>query len=494
MSLAPAQLAALRRLTRAAVELRDRVTSDPLSHFDPLPHQLDFLKCTDKKKLLRTGNRLGKTTIGAIETILYALGRHPYDPCPPIMRQWVICASRQQSMTAQEMLYRLARPYLAPGQEWNPKTGLGLHTPKLVFAAEHGGAEVEIKTTRQGAMKLTSAQVGRVWFDEPPESQRLYSEAVNRTRTAGGRVCLTFTPLNADVTWIRKLVDDGKVTDLHYRLTPEAMVHTRSGERYRTDDNRECDAAWIDKVISDQPEHEIPVTIHGEWEFRFTERWFSSFVSAPGVPGSHVHASLPPELDLDLWLGIDHGTGRGNQYAVLLGVEKEYQPTGFRRMWALGEVWHEDIATPTQVAADILARLREWGWAWKDLEGAYGDIDATDDRGTRMGNLDIEDAIRREIGIKVREGLRPRIRSAKRGRGRGAGSKKTGLVWLHQRMVGHDLRVLTSCPTLIEALDKWRNEPKSPHMHPIDGLIYSALHPMLRGPLRESGAVAVLVR
>jgi hypothetical protein len=247
-------------------------------------------------------------------------------------------------------------------------------------------------------------------------------------------------------------------------------------------------------VISEQPEHEVPVTIHGEWDCRLTDRWFSSFVSQPGAPDSHVLRQLPPDTDLDLWLGIDHGTGRGNQYAVLLGVEKNHRHTGYRRMWALGEVWYESIVTPGQVAQGILAMLREWGWGWADLEGVFGDIDATNDAGARIGNRDIEDAVRLEMGVRSREALRPRIRSAKRGAGRGSGSKRTGLLWLHRRIVARDLLFLTSCPRLITSIDKWRSEAKSPYMHPIDALIYASLDPIRKGPKRNVSTAALTVR
>lgn len=494
-------LSKLRQAARASRALADKTTADPLTYFDPLPHQLAFLKCRSRKKLLRAGNRLGKTMAGAWETVLYALGQHPYDPGVTLPFQWVVCDTRTQSMTAQKTLYRFAKPYLAPGfDNWSPKTGLGLHTPKLVF---RNGSEVEIKTIGQGAMKLTSAQVQRVWFDEPPSNPRLYSEAVNRTRTAGGRVCLTFTPVNVSpdiIDWLRGLTeqrhpvtDEPMVTDLHFPLTAAAFVHTKSGRRFRTDDGEPCDEDWIVRTIADQPEHEVPVTIHGEWNMRSTERWFSAFVSAPDVEGSHV-AHTAPDVDLDLYLGIDHGTGEANQIAILIGVEKTQRESGYRRIWALDEVWSESITTPQLFGRDVVAMLARWGWSWRDLEKAYGDIPATDHRGSRIGNRDVEDAVRRHLGLSNRRQLKPRIFSAKRGEGRGGGSHRAGMLWLHQRMVAHDFRVLTRCEQLIASLDKWKQEPKSPYKHAIDGLHYACIPQIRLGPGKRGPRIGLRSR
>tara|TARA_Y100001963_G_scaffold127960_1_gene181808 strand:- start:94 stop:1023 length:930 start_codon:yes stop_codon:yes gene_type:complete len=295
-------------------------------------------------------------------------------------------------------------------------------------------------------------------------------------------VAITMTPINAPTEWIREYVSDGKIADLHYPLTPEAMVHTRSGRRYRTDDGRECDAEWIEEIRIETPAHEIPVTIDGEWECRLTDRWFSAFVSDSSAEGSHVLQELPDE-DWDLSIGIDHGTGNGNQIAILLAVSRLPGPTGYRRMIVLDEAWSPGMTSPEQDAREIVSMLRRWGWRWSDLHRVYGDIPATDDAGVRKGNLDIEDALRRELGLRSRRQLKPRIWSAKRGRGRGAGSKRVGLLWLHRRLVERNLLVYSRCHRLIAALDKWCAEPKSPHMHPIDALIYASLDPMRRGPV-----------
>jgi phage terminase large subunit-like protein len=477
-------LDSLRRLARAGVALQARAEAEPLRWFDRLPHQQAFMEATPKngaaKKLLRTGNRLGKTTAGAEETIHYAMGSHPYDPREPIAEQWVITSSWKQSLSVQEALWKFApREALEPGQRFDRKTGFGQHNPSLIFS---NGAVVRIRTAKQDTMDLTSAQVGRVWFDEPPRNERIYGECLARTRTAGGMIAITMTPINAPTEWIRDYVSDGRIADLHYPLTPEAMVHTRSGRRYRTDDGRECDAQWIEEIRAETPAHEVPVTIDGEWECRLTDRWFSAFVSDPKAEGSHVLTELPDE-DWDLSIGIDHGTGNANQIAILLAVSRLPGPTGYRRMIVLDEAWSPGMTSPEQDAREIVSMLRRWGWRWGDLHRVYGDIPATNDDGSRKGNLDIEDALRRELGLRSRRQLKPRIWSAKRGRGRGAGSKRLGLLWLHRRLVERNLLVYSRCHRVIASLDKWCAEPKSEHMHPIDALIYACLDPIRRGPV-----------
>lgn len=492
----------MRKIRRAAMAAHAATAvcdRDRLRRFDPLPHQAAFLACTPatvgregRRKLLRTGNRLGKTTIGAVETVLYALGAHPHDPRPPLPLQWAICSSFNQSLAVQAALWHFApKDALAPGQRFNPKTGFDANHPVLLFA---NGAKIEIKTANQKAMNLTSAQVQRVWFDEIPDSPRIYAECVNRTRTAGGLIAATLTPINAPVEWLREEVGAKKLKDLHFPMTPAAMVHTISGHVYVTDDGELCDEEWQNRIRLEVPAHEEPVTIDGEWECRLTDRYFSAFISEPDNEVQHVVTRLPSGLDLDLFLGIDHGTGRGNQIAILVGVEKKAGPGGYCRMWVLDEVWFDEIVTPEQFAKGIDDMLRDWRWQWHDLTRVYGDIDATNEDGSRIGNLDIEDALRRKYGKRDRKELRPRIFSAKRGRGRGNYSKRPGLLWLHRRMVGGDLRVLSRCARLVESLDKWRQEPKSEWMHAIDGLLYAVLFQIRRGPLQPGTNIKLHVR
>ena len=148
----------LLRALRAQVVSRD---ADPLAHIDLLPHQERFLRSagTHRKRPLRLGNQLGKTYVGCLEDIYYALGRHPYDPMPPLMRQWVIGSTRQQSLSAQHAIWALVpKDMVSPGQRYDTAEGFGRNNPYLRLK---NGAIIQFVSDRQGTLSMAGHTVDR---------------------------------------------------------------------------------------------------------------------------------------------------------------------------------------------------------------------------------------------------------------------------------------------------------------------------------------------
>jgi len=481
----------LARLAQALRHLEGTSAADSLATMDWLPHQARYLETAAEHRwrMLRTGNRLGKTTVAAAETIQYALGIHPHDPRPPIREQWAITVSWSQSLAVQEALWRLApKGRLAPGQRYDFRRGFGAANPSLLF---DNGSVIRIRTTQQGSLNLAGFQVGRIWFDEPPLPS-VWDECVARTRTAGGLIAVTLTPIGRDCTFLRELVELGKLQDIHQRLTPDALVHTRSGRRYCTDDGEACTAEWIEAQEELCLPYTVPVRIHGEWDMRLTDRFFGAFVSDPSVEGSHV-ADPPPYLDLVACVGMDHGYARGNAASVLIGVdESTIQKTGYPTVWVLDEGWSPEVTTPDHDADNLLGMLSRQRWRWSELAHVYGDIPTRAGAG-RKGNLDIADSVRRRLGLRHRDQLHPRIYTAKRGRRGGAGSVEYGCGWLHRRMVMGQFFISPRCVRLIEGIDKWQGEKESEHKHLIDGLRYGLTH-YIRGGRKSARGARLVVR
>ena len=80
-----------------------------------------------------------------------------------------------------------------------------------------------------------------ILFDEPPTDLRVFVEALMRVQERGGVLLLSYTPINADVTYLRTLVEAGQIEDHHSRLTPEATRFVGTDEHLRDDVAR----AWM---------------------------------------------------------------------------------------------------------------------------------------------------------------------------------------------------------------------------------------------------------
>lgn len=482
----------MRELLRAINAMASERSSDPLAYFDPLPHQLEYLTAAGqhRKRILRCGNQLGKSTVGCLEDLMYALGRHPYDPMQPLARQWVIGSTRQQSLSCQQATWSLVPKHLvAPGQRWDPAEGFGRNNPHLRLRVP-GTDKLSIinyVSDRQGTLALAGATVDRVRFDEPirPET---FGEAAARVRQGANRLSFTLTPVGRDCTWIRDMVERGELHETHTRLTPEALIHTRSGLPKRTREGEVCDEAWVNRTITDCLPYEVPVRCHGDWDFATEGAYFAGFKAADVSIGGHL-IDQPTGDDLALYLGFDHGTGIGNQTACLIGFAKD------GTLWVLAEWSRAQLSTVEADARDVITMLNTLGVTWSDLQQAYGDIPAGQGV-ARRGNIDLEDGLRKVLKLRTRKALQPRIRTTASKRGKGANPRQAAQYayrWLHRLMAEGKFRVLKSCEGLIEALGRWDGTPAHQSKHLVDALHYAASG-VIAAQRRNSGGRARVLR
>lgn len=487
-----------RRAFRAALE------RDPLRSVVPLPHQDAVLRDPSRVRLLRTGNQLGKTTMGVIDMLCTAIGDHPWNRAAELDHAdefWVLCATWAQSINIQRKIWALTpKDLVHPKTTFNEIRGFGWMNP--VFQVRHRSGEystVRIKTTQQGALALAGASIPYAWFDEPPATDRVYAEVANRVRKYGdrGRVLITMTPVNAPIEWVRELTETEAIRDHWFRLEPEMMcpmvregswseARYRPGtEPLRLEDDSPCDAAWIDKIIGQSLPHEVPVVVHGEWEFRSSGAYFKDAFREH----VHVHKNLP-EGEVRLCLGIDHGHRPGKQIAHLVAVQP--QEDGEPILYVVDSYCDTvGTATPADDAKGILAMLERHGQRWLDLESAWGDRVHMSGRGQQKSNLDLMGQLARLL--KVEQGkIRPEIRTVKQGVGQNQGSVGIGLRWLFHGFTQNRIGIHPRCTQLIEALHRYTRATVDDYADPIDGLRY-ALHPYIfRG--RTGPAVTVRFR
>lgn len=461
---------ALRRMVLVGQRMAKRAAGSRLASIRWLPPQVALHRCSAPVKLLRTGNQVyGKTTAALGELIWRCEGNHPYldVPKPPI-ECWVICASWSQSLAIQEKLWALVSPEeIVAGQKWDAKTGFGQHAPVLLFK---NGSRIRFKTAKQDALDFAGATVDVVMWDEPPRRRRNFEESRKRVLARGGVVIISMTPINAPVDWIREQVDAGQIVDLWFPLTAENLIPVGASRPLRRANGVVCDQSYIDEVIRQTVPYEVPVTVHGEWEIRFTERLFAQW--KPTEAGGHITRALP-QARVQIVLGIDHGKGTGRQCAILCYV-LEMPGDRYPKVWVVDEAVSPGDTTTEQDADAVLAMLDRHGWAWSDVDMVFGDNPtAPAGHAARKGNLDLEDEIARRLKLRSRDVLRPRIKAVKRGVG-ASNMLSDGVRGLHQMMIREDwFHVHPNCVRLIECLSKWDGSPSSEFKDAVDGLRYA---------------------
>lgn len=430
---------------KAARILSARAEADPLRHGFWLPGQHRFLTSNSKRRLYRTGNQhSGKTYAGCAEMRFRADGTHPFHSRAPIKEGWIICASWSQSVAIQQKYYDIAKGSLVEDTVFNPKTGFGQHNPTAIHKS---GALVRFKTVNQGALNLASATIDVAMFDEPPTSPRVYEEVKKRLLKRNGDLLLTMTPVNAGpMDWLKELADSGQIEDIHVRLAAENMIPVGWSTPMLLDDGTPCDESWIEAVRADTMPHEAPVVLDGEWEMRATGRIFQGFNEL-----HHVTSAIPAGR-WDLCLGIDYGSKVGKQVAVLAMVDASGD---YPRVHVLDETIGDEMTSSADDARAILEMLRRNNYGWHSLDQAWGDRVYM--RGAeKKSNRDTMTDLARMLGLKGDAYLYPRLRTVKRGEGRGQGSKGAGVRWLHQAMVRRGCFTIDpKAQGVIEAIQRW---------------------------------------
>jgi hypothetical protein len=306
-----------------------------------------------------------------------------------------------------------------------------------------------------------------VRFDEPVRPET-YGEAAARVRQGANRISFTLTPVGRDCTYIQEMVERGELFETHARMTPDTMTYVKSGLPKLTRDGQICDAAWIESTIKDCLPYEVPVRIHGEWDMAVDGAFFAGFRAASRSLGGHLVSTLP-DVDFTIYLGMDHGTGIGNQTAVLVGFAPD------ESVWVLGEWSRENLATVQADAKEVLKLLDRLGLQWSQLQQVYGDIPAGKGLAKR-GNGDMESAVAKELKLRSRKALRPRIRTTASKRGKGSNPRQAARYayqWIHRKMAEGAFYVHESCEQLTTALARWDGTPASKYKHVIDAMHYA---------------------
>lgn len=161
--------------------------------------QIAFHKCKKRIRWVFGGNRSGKTECGAVETVYFARGIHPYRKNRENVFGWVVSLTTQvQRDVAQKKILHYLRSdwiediVMLSGRKDCPETGV---IDQIVVKNVFGGTSViGFKSCDQGRERFQGSSLDFVWFDEEPPKD-IYEECLMRIIDRRGDIFATMTPL-----------------------------------------------------------------------------------------------------------------------------------------------------------------------------------------------------------------------------------------------------------------------------------------------------------
>ena len=266
--------------------------------------QDEFLEDDAKHRWLFGGNQSGKTTIGAVDLALTALGRHPLQLWDPPVTLW---ASALTWELWEQILLPELLTWIPPDRVIDAPAPNSKSTKRIIQVRADNGEVSRIvgKSAEQGAQLYQSARVHKVWFDEE-HPLSIWREVLPRLLRFGGTTLGTMTPLMG-LTWIYWDIYEpwkrGQTVDhfcLHVGLADnpgvdpeniealkrelvgnpselEARLHgyfmRPTGLALQFDPNKHFDSEWDDEVLIDtmqkQSWEQFCGIDFGAWRFAF---------------------------------------------------------------------------------------------------------------------------------------------------------------------------------------------------------------------------------
>jgi phage terminase large subunit-like protein len=215
-----------RELLEVLMEKESRRRFNKAEFYEFYPWQLEHFEKgkTCPQRLLMTGNRCGKTYIGAYEASLHATGRYPdWWKGLRFERAVKIIVSGKTTATTRDILQsELLGPVGMPDLEGSgtiPKDAIhdtlnfqgvpGAYQVIYVKHATGGISEVMFKSYEQGQKVLVGLACDYFWVDEECPDD-FYRQLVVRTLDRAGSGSLTFTPETGPTRLVTEFMNDIK--------------------------------------------------------------------------------------------------------------------------------------------------------------------------------------------------------------------------------------------------------------------------------------------
>lgn len=250
----------LTRLRKIICEEKRRENENRLERYNTgdIKHlkQLEFHKCDKKNRWVFGGNRSGKTECGAVETIWFARGIHPFKKNKP-RDGWVVSLSQQvqRDVAQNKILSYLKKDWIEDVVMISGKKGSAAQgVIDTIYIRNVFGSisKIGFKSCDQGREKFQGTSLDYVWFDEePPED--IYIECKMRVLDREGEVFGTMTPLKG-LTWVYNTIylNEKNDEDIWY-------------EQMEWDDNPYLSKNEIDKLSKNLSEDELNARKYGNF-------------------------------------------------------------------------------------------------------------------------------------------------------------------------------------------------------------------------------------
>jgi phage terminase large subunit-like protein len=211
-------------------EIRDRLSTPIFRAFRPWvtpdgrSPQRDFLQsaATHRVRVYRGGNRTGKTTIGAVDLILRALGWHPFARHRAPIHAWVVAPDWDR---VANVVWRDAiKPWL-PKEKIRSVDWIRVSEPECPRAIVlTNGSVIEFKSAEARIDKFAGSKIHYLWIDEECDKE-LFGEMRIRLLDYGGDLALTLTPVRRKL-WVQDLEgeNEGRTTRLVRASTLDAAA------------------------------------------------------------------------------------------------------------------------------------------------------------------------------------------------------------------------------------------------------------------------------
>lgn len=452
-------------LTRQILQLQKRAANNPIAYFRPTPPQAAFLRDPSPIKLLLGGNQVGKTRAAVMALLYRSLDCHPYlktDPAPN--ESWLITHSHDQSRSIQAKLYEMIPPG-ALHEDCVFIVGKGFRGQVPIVRFKNGSV-IRIKTAAQG-LGLASASIGFVAIDEPiPEA--VWGELAARVLRGGsggktGTIAITMTPIGVDVQYLRKMVEDSRISCHRAPLTVADTTPT------------DCEPLLTQLQIDTIAKTYLPIDrearLTGSWDVGIDPKQlvFDNFLP------SMISGAPVPHGDYKFAIGIDHGSQPNTQVCVLSAIDmSNYQEP---IIYVLGE-YTGGASSPEHHVRGILELLARHQIdpsmvSWTGDGAHYSGRGKT---GFKMSNGLLMRAFEKVLKLPPR-GLPFTIRTAFKFKS----SVYYSASVLYSIMSKQHFYVRPECTQLIKSLQRWTLKRTSsqkstdPDGHAIDALRYGVL-------------------